>query len=123
MVIELSDVSKSYNRGKVKAVDGLTLTVKPGEIFGFLGPNGAGKTTTIKLIVGLLKPDKGTILINGLDNQTDSLKCKAMTTYVPDNPDVYERLTGLEYLNFIGDIYGVGKSERVARISRWLETL
>jgi len=122
-MIEIKGVSKSFNRGEVKAVNGLDLTVPSGEIFGFLGPNGAGKTTTIKLIVGLLRPDQGTILINGLDNRVDSLKCKAMTTYVPDNPDVYERLTGLEYLNFIGDIYGVGKSERVARISRWLETL
>ena len=120
-MIEIQGVSKSFNRGEVRAVDGLDLTVPNGEIFGFLGPNGAGKTTTIKLIVGLLRPDKGAILINGLDNQKDALKCKAMTTYVPDNPDVYERLTGLEYLNFIGDIYGVEKKQRVERISRWLE--
>ena len=76
-VIELFNVSKSYNRNKVRAVDNLTLTVKPGEIFGFLGPNGAGKTTTIKMIVGLLRPDSGRILVDGFDVDTDSLKSKA----------------------------------------------
>jgi ABC-2 type transport system ATP-binding protein len=120
-VIEFRRVSKSYNKGKVKAVDDLDLVIKPGEIFGFLGPNGAGKTTTIKMIVGLLKPDAGTITINGLDSQKDALKCKSMTTYVPDYPAIYERLTGLEYLNFIGDVYGVLKKDRIARIEKWLE--
>jgi ABC-2 type transport system ATP-binding protein len=120
-VIELTNVSKSYNRGKVKAVDGLTLTVKPGEIFGFLGPNGAGKTTTIKMLVGLLRPDAGRIMVEGFDVTTDGLKAKQVTTYVPDYPAVYERLTGLEYLNFIGDVYGVPKAERLDRIGKWLE--
>jgi len=120
-MIELNHVSKSYNKGKIKAVDDLTLTVKPGEIFGFLGPNGAGKTTTIKLIVGLLKPDAGTIRVNGFDTQREPLKCKAVTTYVPDYPAVYERLTGLEYLNFIGDVYGVPKNDRLERTRKWLE--
>jgi ABC-2 type transport system ATP-binding protein len=120
-VIDIRHVSKSYAKGRVKAVDDLVLTVRPGEIFGFLGPNGAGKTTTIKLIVGLLKPDAGTIAINGLDTQADALACKAMTTYVPDTPAVYERLTGLEYLNFIGDVYGVPKAARLERIAKWLE--
>jgi ABC-2 type transport system ATP-binding protein len=120
-VIELANVSKSYNRNKVKAVDNLTLTVKPGEIFGFLGPNGAGKTTTIKMIVGLLRPDAGRILVEGYDVTTDSLKVKQITTYVPDYPAIYERLTGLEYLNFIGDVYGVPREERLERINRWLD--
>jgi ABC-2 type transport system ATP-binding protein len=120
-VIDIRHVSKSYAKGRVKAVDDLVLTVRPGEIFGFLGPNGAGKTTTIKLIVGLLKPDAGAIAINGLDTQADALACKAMTTYVPDTPAVYERLTGLEYLNFIGDVYGVPKAARLERIAKWLE--
>jgi ABC-2 type transport system ATP-binding protein len=120
-VIELNHVSKSYNKGKIKAVDDLTLTVESGEIFGFLGPNGAGKTTTIKLIVGLLRPDSGTISVEGLDAQKEALKCKEITTYVPDYPAVYERLTGLEYLNFIGDVYGVPKTERLERIGKWLE--
>ncbi|MCJ7611950.1 MAG: ABC transporter ATP-binding protein [Candidatus Aminicenantes bacterium] len=120
-MIEINHVSKSYNKGKIKAVDELSLVVKPGEIFGFLGPNGAGKTTTIKMIVGLLKPDTGTIALNGLDTQKNALKCKAMTTYVPDYPSVYERLTGLEYLNFMGDVYGVPKKDRMSRIEKWLE--
>jgi ABC-2 type transport system ATP-binding protein len=120
-VIEFSHVSKSYNKGKVKAVDDLDLTVKSGEIFGFLGPNGAGKTTTIKMIVGLLRPDAGTIAVEGIDTQRDALKCKTLTTYVPDYPSVYERLSGLEYLNFIGDVYGVPKKERLERIGKWLE--
>jgi ABC-2 type transport system ATP-binding protein len=120
-VIEFQHVSKSYNKGKVKAVDDLILTVAPGEIFGFLGPNGAGKTTTIKMAVGLLRPDRGSIKVNGLDVQTDALRTKALTTYVPDYPAVYERLTGLEYLNFIGDVYGVPKADRLERIEKWLE--
>ena len=120
-MIEFDHVSKSYNKGKVKAVDDLTLTVPSGEIFGFLGPNGAGKTTTLKMAVGLLRSDGGSISINGLDVRTEALKTKTLTTYVPDYPAVYERLTGLEYLNFIGDVYGVPKPERLERISKWLE--
>jgi ABC-2 type transport system ATP-binding protein len=120
-MIELSHVSKSYNRGKVRAVDDLTLTVKPGEIFGFLGPNGAGKTTTIKLVVGLLRPDAGRIAVEGYDVAVEPLKAKQVTTYVPDFPAIYERLTGLEYLNFIGDVYGVPKADRLERIDKWLE--
>jgi len=120
-MIEFVHVSKSYNKGRIKAVDDLTLTVSPGELFGFLGPNGAGKTTTLKLIVGLLRPDAGTIRVNSVDNQKDPVAAKSMTTYVPDTPAVYERLTGLEYLNFIGDVYGVPKAERLRRIERWLD--
>jgi len=120
-VIAFDHVSKSYNKGKVRAVDDLTLTVPSGEIFGFLGPNGAGKTTTLKMVVGLLRADGGSITINGLDVRTDALRIKSLTTYVPDYPAVYERLTGLEYLNFIGDVYGVPKPDRVERIAKWLE--
>jgi ABC-2 type transport system ATP-binding protein len=103
------------------AVDRVSFKIDRGEIVGLLGPNGAGKTTTLKMIVGLLKPDAGTIAINGLDTQADALACKAMTTYVPDTPAVYERLTGLEYLNFIGDVYGVPKAARLERIGKWLD--
>jgi ABC-2 type transport system ATP-binding protein len=120
-MIDFQNVSKSYAKGKVKAVDGLTLTVRPGEIFGFLGPNGAGKTTTIKLIVGLLRPDAGAITVAGFDNQRQPLQAKAVTTYVPDTPEIYERLTGLEYLNFIGDVYGVPRADRLERIRKWLD--
>jgi len=120
-MIEIDHVSKSYNKGAVRAVDDLTLTVPPGEIFGFLGPNGAGKTTTIKMIVGILKPDGGTIRISGLDNQAEALHCKRMTAYVPDEPEIYERLKGIEYLNFMGDVYGVSGADRRDRIGHWLE--
>jgi ABC-2 type transport system ATP-binding protein len=120
-VIVFDHVAKSYNKGKVRAVDDLTLTVPSGEIYGFLGPNGAGKTTTLKMVVGLLRPDAGSIAINGFDVRTEALKTKSLTTYVPDYPAVYERLTGLEYLNFIGDVYGVPKRERLERIDKWLE--
>ena len=119
-VIEIHHVSKSYNQGKIKAVDDLELVIQPGEIFGFLGPNGAGKTTTIKMIVGILRPDTGTIRIRGLDNQTEALRCKSITSYVPDYPAVYERLKGIEFLNFIGDVYDVPRKDRISRIEKWL---
>lgn len=118
-MIEISSVSKSYGGGTKKAVDNLSLTVKPGEVFGFLGPNGAGKTTTIKMMVGLLRPDSGSIRLNGYDVVTQSLEAKRQMAFVPDTPQVYDKLTGLEYLNFIGDIYGVPAAERRTRIERF----
>jgi len=120
-MIEYRQVSKSYNKGAIKAVSDLTLTVPPGEIFGFLGPNGAGKTTTLKMTVGLLRPDAGTIQVDGRDITREPLACKAVTSYVPDTPAVYDRLTGLEYLNFIGDVYGVARQDRLERIDKWLQ--
>ena len=120
-MLEINGLSKSYADSKVKAVDNLNLSVKPGEIFGFLGPNGAGKTTTIKLVVGLLNPDSGTIKINGFDNQTVTLEAKKQIGYVPDYPDLYDRLTGLEYLNFIADVYEVNENVRRTNITRYLE--
>ncbi|MCX6553483.1 MAG: ABC transporter ATP-binding protein [Candidatus Aminicenantes bacterium] len=120
-MIELRNVCKSYNKGLLRAVDDLTLAVPPGEIFGFLGPNGAGKTTTIKMIVGILAPDSGSIAIEGRDNRSEPLACKAVTAFVPDEPEIYERLTGLEYLNFIGDVYGVPAGLRAERAGRWLD--
>lgn len=120
-MIDIKNLSKSYNRGMVKAVDNLTLHVKAGEIFGFLGPNGAGKTTTIKMIVGLLNSDEGSIKVNGYDNRENSLEAKKSMGYVPDNPDVYERLTGLEYLNFMGDVYRIPAEVRKERIKRFTE--
>jgi len=111
----IKDVSKSYNKGAVKAVDGLNLHVRNGEIFGFLGPNGAGKTTTIKMIVGLLNQDSGSITIKGFDNRKQSLEAKKRIGYVPDNPDIYDKLTGLEYLNFMADVYEVPLKERKER--------
>ena len=120
-MIRLRGISKSYNRSGVKAVDKLDLEVKGGEIFGFLGPNGAGKTTTIKMMVGLLEPDEGVIEIDGHDIQREPLAAKRSIGFVPDNPMLYEKLTGIEYLNFLGDVYGVPGELRRERISRCLE--
>jgi len=120
-MIDIRNVSKSYNKGSVKAVDNLSLRVNKGEIFGFLGPNGAGKTTTIKMIVGLLNPDEGEIFINGADIRKNALEAKKNIGYVPDNPNLYERLTGTEYLNFMGDVYQVSAGQRRERIEHYLE--
>jgi ABC-2 type transport system ATP-binding protein len=114
-MIELKSVYKSYN-GTVNAVEDLTLTIPKGEIFGFLGPNGAGKTTTIKMITGILNPDRGTITINGIDAQKEPLKAKKQFGYVPDSPDIFLRLKGIEYLNFMADMYDVPKEVRKERI-------
>src|SRR5690625_492909 len=111
-MLKIKNVSKSYAGGTIKAVDNISLEVKAGEIFGFLGPNGAGKTTTIKMIVGLLKPDEGTIMIKDLDVWDKPLKAKSKISYVPDNPAVYDKLKGIEYLNFIADMYEISKEER-----------
>lgn len=115
-MLKLNNISKSYNKGEIKAVDNINLEIKSGEIFGFLGPNGAGKTTTIKMIVGLLKPDEGKIILDGVDVWEDSLKAKSMISYVPDNPEIYDRLNAIEYLNFIADMYGISKEDRKAKI-------
>lgn len=120
-MINIESVSKTYNKGAIKAVDNLNLNIKKGEIFGFLGPNGAGKTTTIKMIVGLLNPDGGKISINGFDNKKDTIEAKRNIGYVPDNPNLYDRLTGTEYLNFMADVYQVSSTERKDRIAHYLE--
>ncbi len=119
-MIDIRNITKSYNNGAIKAVDDLSLEVKKGEIFGFIGPNGAGKTTTIKVIVGLLNPDKGSVLINGIDIMKDSIEAKRRIGYVPDNPELYERLTGTEYLNFMADIYEMPVDVRRQRIEYYL---
>lgn len=115
-MLKLENISKSYGDRKVKAVENINLEVKSGEIFGFLGPNGAGKTTTIKMIVGLLKPDSGQITIDGVDMWKTPLKAKSLISYVPDNPEIYDKLSGIEYLNFIADMYGISKEERISKI-------
>jgi len=115
-LLKLNNISKSYNKGAIKAVDNIDLEIKSGEIFGFLGPNGAGKTTTIKMIVGLLKPDEGKVILDGVDVWEESLKAKSMISYVPDNPEIYDRLNGIEYLNFIADMYGISKEDRKSKI-------
>jgi len=120
-LIEIKNISKSYAKGGVKAVDDLAIDVRDGEIFGFLGPNGAGKTTTIKMITGILNPDFGSISINGHDIKSDPINARMQFGYVPDNPDMYNRLRGLEYLNFMGDVYEVPQNVRKERIKSLLE--
>ncbi|WP_173917053.1 ABC transporter ATP-binding protein [Halobacillus sp. Marseille-Q1614] len=116
-MIDINHITKEFP-GK-KAVDDLTLTVENGKIFGFLGPNGAGKSTTIKMMTGILPVEKGTITINGFDIMKDPLKAKQMIGYVPDRSDVFLRLKGIEYLNFIADVYRVPADVRQERIERY----
>ncbi|MCL1820447.1 MAG: ABC transporter ATP-binding protein [Oscillospiraceae bacterium] len=120
-MISLNNVTKTYAHGGTKAVDNISLNVKRGEIFGFLGPNGAGKSTTIKMITGILQPTEGTIFIDGVNLAESPEECKAKIGYVPDRHEVFERLSGVEYLNFIGDVYGVSASDRKARMEKYLD--
>ncbi len=118
-MISINNVTKTYGSG-IKAVDDLTLEIRKGEIFGFLGPNGAGKTTTIKMVTGILPPDEGTVLINGHDISKDPISAKMDIGFVSDDPNVFERLKGLEYLNFMADIYKVpakGRKERILELA------
>ncbi|MBN1556695.1 MAG: ABC transporter ATP-binding protein [Lentisphaerae bacterium] len=111
-MIDIQDLSKRY--GTVQAVDGLTLQVPRGELFCFLGPNGAGKTTTIKMLTGLVRPDSGRIRIGGIDIQAEPVRAKRLMGYIPDMPYLYERLTPVEFMHFVGDLYDVPR-ERVRR--------
>ena len=122
-MIQLRKLSKSYDRGRTWAVKNLDLEVPPGEIFGFLGPNGAGKTTTIKMMVGLLKPDEGTVKIAGYDMGAHPLEVKRRISFVPDSPEIYDRLTGIEYLTFMADVYRVPREERQQRLEHLLDIL
>lgn len=119
-MIEINNVSKSYN-GTVMAVDNLTITIPDGEIIGFIGPNGAGKTTTLKMITGISKQDAGSITINGIDIRENALEAKKQFGYVPDSPDMFLRLKGIEYLNFMADIYNVEVDTRKQRIKELSE--
>lgn len=114
-MIEIKNLSKSYKKGK-KVVDNINLEIKDGEIFGFLGPNGAGKTTTIKMITGILGIDEGDVLIDGKSIIKDPIEAKKAFGLIPDNPDMFLKLRGIEYLNFIADIYEISKEERIKRI-------
>ncbi|MBQ7800854.1 MAG: ABC transporter ATP-binding protein [Oscillospiraceae bacterium] len=113
-MLRIEHFTKTY--GEKTAVDDLSLCIAPGEIFGFIGHNGAGKTTTLKACCGILQFDKGDIYIDGRSIRTDPIGCKRAMAYAPDNPDLYEFLTGIQYLNFVADIYGVGKEERLEQI-------
>lgn len=121
-MLDIQHLTKVYKSG-TKAVDDLSLTVDPGDIFAFIGPNGAGKTTTIKAVVGILEFNSGEIYIDGRSVLTDPLSCKQVTAYIPDNPDLYDGMKGIDYLNFICDIFGVPAMDREERIGRYAQAL
>lgn len=118
-MLRIENLTKKY--GEHKAVDDLSLHISPGEIYGFIGHNGAGKTTTLKSVVGILQFDEGEIYVNGTSVKDDPLKCKKELAYIPDNPDIYEFMTGIKYLNFVGDIFGVGASDRQEKIRKYAD--
>ncbi|MBQ8314592.1 MAG: ABC transporter ATP-binding protein [Lachnospiraceae bacterium] len=120
-MLKIEGFTKRY--GEKVAVNNLNLHIAPGEIYGFIGHNGAGKTTTLKACCGLLKATEGTLLINGKSIADDPIACKKEMAYIPDNPDLYDFLTGYDYLNFVADVYGVPKKERNERIDRYGEML
>ena len=117
-MLEIRDFSKSYG-GDRKAVDGLTLSVMAGDIYGFIGHNGAGKSTTIRAAVGVLDFSEGEILIDGHSVKNEPVECKKVTAYIPDDPALYENLTGIQYLNFVADVFGIGSAEREERIKKY----
>ena len=118
-MLEIQHLTKKY--GSKLAVDDLSLHIQPGEICGFIGHNGAGKTTTIKACCGILPFDSGEILVGGVSVQKNPIACKRQIAYIPDNPDLYDFMTGVKYLNFIGDVFGVSQAERRERIGRYGE--
>lgn len=120
-MLELKSLTKLYDINSVPAVLDVNLNVKKGEIFGFIGPNGAGKSTVIKMITGILQPTHGEVLIDGKSMAHNPVECKKNLGYVPDNPDIYERLTGSEYLNFMADVYNVSSDDRKVLINKYLE--
>ena len=116
-MVEIKGLCKSYDNKRV--VDNLDLTINDGEIYGFIGHNGAGKTTTIKCLIGILSFEKGEILIDGLSIKDKPIECKRKIAYIPDNPDLYNYMSGIDYLNFIGDVFNVANEERVKRIDKY----
>ena len=118
-MLKIEHLTKLY--GEKKAVDDLSLHIAPGEIYGFIGHNGAGKTTTLKAAVGILQFDAGEITIGGHSIQTEPLACKQLLAYIPDNPDLYDFMSGIQYLNFIADVFGIPAAERWARIEPYAD--
>ena len=118
-MLKITHLTKTF--GEKKAVDDLSLEIAPGEIYGFIGHNGAGKTTTLKSVVGIQQFDAGEITIGGISLKEDPLACKRQLAYIPDNPDLYDFMTGIKYLNFIADIFGVSASDRQARIRKYAD--
>ena len=119
-ILEIKNFTKSYGGGK-KAADNVTLTINSGDICGFIGHNGAGKSTTIRAAVGVLDFTEGEILIDSHSVKKEPVKCKQITSYIPDNPDIYENLTGIEYLNFISDVFGIKGKTREERIKKYAD--
>lgn len=120
-MLKITELTKTYSGASAPAVDGLSLELKPGEIFGFLGPNGAGKTTTIKALCGILSFEKGSVEICGKDIKREPIEAKRNVGYVSDNDVIYDKLTGREYVDFLADVYGVSKEDRKARADKMLE--
>ena len=118
-MLKIEHLTKTY--GEKKAVDDLSLHISPGEIYGFIGHNGAGKTTTIKSCCGLLKFDSGEVLIDGVSIRENPIACKAKIAYIPDNPDLYEFMTGIQFLNFVADIFSVSAGDRQERIRKYAD--
>lgn len=116
-MLKIEHLTKNY--GVKKAVNDLSLHIRPGEIYGFIGHNGAGKTTTIKSVCGILEYESGEIYIDGMSMKKNPLECKAKIAYIPDNPDLYEFMTGIQFLNFVADVFGVGSKERQERIRKY----
>ena len=116
-MLQIENLTKLY--GNYKAVDNLSLHIQPGEIYGFIGHNGAGKTTTLKSVAGILTYDQGEIYINGISAKQNPINVKKIMAYIPDNPDIYDFMTGVQYLNFIADIYGVSQKDREDRILKY----
>jgi len=119
-MLSISNLTKTYKGGKT-AVSHLSLQVESGDIFGFIGHNGAGKTTTIKAVVGIVDFEEGDILIDGISVKADPIKCKSKIAYIPDNPDLYEYMTGIQYLNFMADVFSVSKGERERLVKTYSE--
>ena len=118
-MLKIEHLTKTY--GDKKAVDDLSLHIKPGEIYGFIGHNGAGKTTTIKSCCGILSFDGGEIYVDGTSIKTKPIECKSKIAYIPDNPDLYEFMTGIQYLNFVADVFGVSAEDRQSRIHKYAD--
>lgn len=119
-MLRIEHLTKTY--GEKKAVDDLSLHILPGEIYGFIGHNGAGKTTTIKACCGIMQYDEGEIFIDGVSVKSDPLKCKEKLAYIPDNPDLYEYMTGIRFLNFVADVFKVSEADRQERIRKYADT-
>lgn len=118
-MLRIENLTKTY--GEKRAIDNLSLHIAPGEIYGFIGHNGAGKTTTLKAVVGILQFDKGEVFIKGESIRKNPLACKQKIAYIPDNPDLYEFMTGIKFLNFIADIFGVTEEKRQKRIRKYAD--